>query len=99
MNQYGRRTQRYWQQNLPTQYAQIPNPETFFAQLGETMAEQIADLAEQIAGPDPAGEDYLSKLGRLNMARTTAETEVFRETLPQPESTQPGEETEAPQTG
>lgn len=87
MNPYGRRAQRHWQTNLPRQYAQIQNPERFFTDLGSTMAQQIEDLADQIAGPDPQDETYLDKLGRLNRARGEAEMEVFRETLPQPEST------------
>jgi len=87
MNQYGRRAQRHWQTHLPSQYSQINGPEQFFTEMGETIAEQIEDLAEQIAGPDQPGETYLDKLGRLNMARQSAEDEVMRETLPQPEPT------------
>ncbi len=98
MNQYGRRAQRYWQSNLPSQYTQIPDPDAFFDQMGQTMAEQIEELAEQIAGPDRPGEGYLDKLGRLNRARTEAETEIMRETLPQPEST-PTEPTGTEPTG
>jgi hypothetical protein len=89
MNQYGRRAQRYWQSNLPRQYAQIPDPETFFDRMGQTMAGQIDELAEQIAGPDPAGEGYLDKVGRLSRARSEAEMQITRETLPPPESAPP----------
>lgn len=89
MNRYGRRALRHWQQHLPTQYAQITDPQKFFATMGETLAEQIEDLAEDLAGPDRPGEGYLAKLGRLNMARTNAEDQVLRETLPEPE-TSPG---------
>jgi hypothetical protein len=87
MNRYGRRAQRYWQANLPSHYAQIPDQDTFFDRMGQTMANQIEDLAEQIAGPDQTGETYLDKLGRLNRAQTEAETQIMRETLPPPEST------------
>ncbi|MEN3308875.1 MAG: hypothetical protein V7603_5077 [Micromonosporaceae bacterium] len=89
MNQYGRRAQRYWQQSLPRQYDQIPDPETFFAQMGETLATQIEDLAEKIEQRTPAtppSQDFMANLGRINMARQEAEIEVFREMLPQPES-------------
>lgn len=87
MNQYGRRTQQHWQQHLPTQYSQIADPEQFFETLGETIAQQIDALAEDLAGPDPADETYMQKLGRLNMARLNAEDQVMRETLPEPEIT------------
>lgn len=85
MNQYGRQTQRYWQQNLPRQYAQIPDPTGYFTRLGEDLAQQIQDLTDTIAGPDRQDEGYLGKLGRLNEARTAAEDQVMRETLPEPE--------------
>ena len=86
MNRYGRQAERYWRTQLPRQYQQIPDPQTFFDQLGQTIATQVEDLAEQIAGPDRTGETYLDKLGRLNLARLEAETEILRETLPQPEA-------------
>ncbi|MBT8226105.1 MAG: hypothetical protein HKP61_15170 [Dactylosporangium sp.] len=87
MDKYGRRAQRHWQQHLPSQHAKIQDPETFFTQMGDTISDQIEDLADQIAGTDRPGETYLDKLGRLNLARLEAETEVLRETLPQPEAT------------
>lgn len=86
MNSYGRQAQQHWQQHLPHQYSQIPNPQTFFATMGETIAQQIEDLTEQIAGPDRPDEGFMGKLGRLNMARTEATIEVMRETLPEPEN-------------
>jgi len=87
MNKYGRQAQRHWQQHLPSQYAQIPDPETFFSQMGETIAQQIEELAELIAGPDRPGETFLDKMGRLNMANSEATMQVLSETLPEPEIT------------
>jgi hypothetical protein len=51
----------------------------FFSTLGEEAARQIADLALELAGDDPPREDYLVKVGRLNMARLQAEEIVLRE--------------------
>lgn len=79
MNQYGAMAQRHWQRWLPHRYSQIPDPESFFAELGEEVAARIGDLTLQLAGPDPAGESYLDKVGRLNMARQQAEEIVLRE--------------------
>lgn len=86
MNQYGRQAQQHWQRHLPSQYATISDPETFFSQMGETIAQQIEDLTEQLAGPDPAGEQYMAKLRRLNLSKQEATIEVMRETLPEPEN-------------
>jgi hypothetical protein len=86
MNSYGRQAKQHWQQYLPRQYAQIVSPEAFFRQMGETIAQQIEDLTEQIAGPDRPGETFMAKLGRLNMAKQEATIEVMRQTLPQPET-------------
>jgi hypothetical protein len=82
MNKYGRRAQQYYQQFLPTRYAQIADPVEFFTGLGRQMAEQINALALSLAGDDPAGETYLQKVGRLRMARLQAEEQVVRQTLP-----------------
>jgi len=73
MNQYGTLAGRHWERWLPDRYAAIPDPDRFFSDLGEEAARQIADLALDLAGDDPPGEDYLVKAGRLNMARLQAE--------------------------
>ena len=85
MNRYGAQTMRYWQENLPRQYATISDPEAFFEEMGEQIAEEVDELTWQVAGPGQPGEGYLGKVGRLQMARLEAETEVLRQTLPQPE--------------
>jgi hypothetical protein len=82
MNQYGRRALNYWRNDLPNRYAQIPDPQTFFTDLGEQMATQVDQLTQAIAGPDPPGETFMDKLGRINTARAEAEEQVIRETLP-----------------
>lgn len=80
MNRYGRIALDHWKTSAPTRYAAIPDPETFFAELGEQMAREVQTLALDLAGPDPAGEEYLAKVGRLNAARSQAEELVLHET-------------------
>ena len=63
MNQYGRRAQTHWQRYLPSQFAEIADPEAFFEEMGSDLASQIHDLADEIAGPDPRNEGYMDKLG------------------------------------
>jgi stalled ribosome rescue protein Dom34 len=84
MNPYGAQAAKHWQTHLPERFAQIQDPETFFTDLGEEIEQQIEDQARALAGPDPAQESYLDKVGRLNMARLTAESQVLREMLPAP---------------
>lgn len=99
MNQYGRQAQIAWQTRAPVAYAGIKDPKTFFSELGEQAADQVVDLAYQIAGPDLPGEDFFSKLGRWNMARRQAEEIVRADLLtPQQEFLAQSEE-EEPLTG
>src|ERR1035438_5832998 len=87
MNHYGVTAQRHWERWLPERYATIQDPDSFFSTLGEEAAKQIADLTLDLAGDDPPGEDYMVKVGRLNMARLQAEEMVLQEQvllLPEP---------------
>jgi hypothetical protein len=79
MNKYGAQAMRHWQQTDPDRYAAIPDKEAFFTELGEQTEQQIETLAATIAGPDRPRESYLEKVGRLNMARFTAESDLLRE--------------------
>jgi hypothetical protein len=85
MNKYGKQAQEAWREASPTHYAQIQDPETFFSDLGEQAAEQIDQMQTQLAGPDPAGESYLEKVGRLRAARNQAEEYVSHDLLSPPE--------------
>jgi hypothetical protein len=79
MNRYGVQAMSHWQEIDPDRYATIPDPETFFTALGTEVEQEIDELAMALAGKDRPGEDYLQKVGRLNMARFTAESDVLRE--------------------
>lgn len=93
MNRYGRLAQQHWAKWRPNQLRQIPDPETFFTDLGQEVETQIEALEITLAGDDPGGEDYLEKVGRLRMARVTAESQVLREmVLLEPEPGHPDAE-------
>ena len=86
MHHYGTTARRHWERWLPERHAMIEDPDSFFSALGQEAARQIADLALDLAGDDPPGEDYLVKVGRLNMARLQAEEIILPEQiLPPPE--------------
>lgn len=79
MNRYGRQAQTHWAKWRPNELSQIPDQETFFSNLGLQVETEVDQLAAALAGDDPGGEDYLTKLGRLRMARFNAEAQVLRE--------------------
>lgn len=87
MNRYGDIASRHWEQWLPKRYRELENPTQFFTNLGEEIATRVHELSEALAGDDPPGEQYLAKLGRLNMTRANAESQALRElALLDPES-------------
>jgi hypothetical protein len=79
MNPYGAMARAHWARWLPGRYKAISDPDSFFSSLGQEAATRISDLALQLAGPDQPGEEYLAKVGRLNMARLQAEELVLPE--------------------
>ena len=83
MNKYAHMAARHWERFLPDRLHAIPENERtpFFTSLGEQAAAQIEELQTRLAGPDPAGEEYLEKVGRLNAARMQAEEIVLRDLI------------------
>ena len=83
MNKYGHMAMRHWQKHLPDRFGAIPESDRtrFFTDLGEQAASQISELQIQLAGPDPDGEGYLEKVGRLNAVRQQAEEIVLPELI------------------
>lgn len=73
VNKYGAHAQKLWQEWAPASYAGIPEPEQFFSHLGQLAAQMMAELAPQIAGPDPAGESHREQAARLSAATLRAE--------------------------
>ena len=81
MNKYAKLAISHWQHTDPDRYVQIPDPEAFFTQLGGRAQIEIQQLQDALAGPDRPGESYLEKVGRLNIARLSAEEQVLAETI------------------
>jgi hypothetical protein len=79
MNHYAAMAQAHWARWLPTRYAAITDPDSFFSDLGTRVSDQIDQLALELAGDDPPGESYLEKAGRLGAARHQAEEIVLPE--------------------
>jgi hypothetical protein len=99
MNKYAHMAVRHWERFLPDRLQAIPESErtAFFTGLGEQAAAQIEELQMRLAGPDPMGEGYLEKVGRLNAARMQAEEIVLRELiLPAPDQREEEEDDSLP---
>lgn len=73
VNRYGMMAQQHWARWLPRQYAAVGDPERFFTTLGEEVARQIEDLADELAVEIGQDDSYLVRLSRLVAARATAE--------------------------
>lgn len=86
MNRWGALARRHWSEHRPSQYAQIPDPEVFFAAMGERIGAEVHSLARSLAGEDRPGEGYLAKVRRLNTAMVLAREQVLREVLPPSET-------------
>jgi hypothetical protein len=81
---YAQRVRRYYQDYRPNATAELgtdSQAEDFFRSLAQQIEDQVSEAEIQIAGPDLAGESYLSKVGRLNMARSQAEELVLANLL------------------
>jgi hypothetical protein len=81
LNKYAKLAMHHWATTDPARYATIENPQAFFRELGEQAEAQIQELAARLAGPDQPGEEYLQKVGRLNMARLQAEEAVLSDLI------------------
>ena len=79
MNRYGDAAMRHWRRWLPRRFETIANPQEFFSNLGERVAEEVELLADHLAGPDRPGEGYLGKVGRLETAKARAEERILAE--------------------
>jgi hypothetical protein len=96
MNRYGKMAMDHWSKWRPENFGLIKDPSTFFQELGEEVEQQIIDLTYNLAGPDQPGEGFMGKLGRLNMARANAESQILREMVLLPPEKEELEEMEPP---
>lgn len=98
MNSFGQQVQQHWKTWLPTRYSEIENPETFFAQAGEQIAEQVLELSgemEAAQSGDLMRMSYLDRVGRLNAIEKSARESVLSEWLLEPETSPDENEVES----
>lgn len=78
MNRYGAQLMTHWKRERQPEFAELTDPEAYFSQMGEDIAEEIERLHRTLAGKGPQGEGYLARVGRLRTARSEAESTVLR---------------------
>jgi hypothetical protein len=81
MNRYASLAYEHWRTHRADEFAGMGDRETFFAQLGEQISYQVAELTRQLERDGPPGEAYLAKAARFREARQRAEEQVLRDTL------------------
>ena len=88
MNRYGQLVLEHNRTHRPHAYSQIPDPDDFFTEAGETIATAISDLRDQILGQPRTNENLEAYRHRGYQAWSTAEEIVLTDHhLLQPETT------------
>jgi hypothetical protein len=77
MNRYGRLALDFNRRHRPVACSKIPDPETFFAEAGETIAARVSAARDEILGPRRPSEDLEAYRRRSYQALATAEETVL----------------------
>lgn len=82
-NRYGAMAQDHMARYLPGRYAEIPDPATYFSDLGEEAAHAVEEVARSMGASATTSstedESYLARRGLMNMAHLRAEELVLAE--------------------
>jgi len=77
LDRYAKAAEEHMKVYLPARYRQIGDPDSYFRELGDQIAAQVAELEAQLAAGQPASTEYLARVGQLSSARSRAEEIVF----------------------
>lgn len=84
MNHYGALAKEHWKSYRPTRYQQLEDPERFFSDLGDQIADQVQTLSLELTSNQRAELNQLpdlQRIGRLNAIRKQAEEVVFADLI------------------
>ena len=98
MNSFGQQVQQHWKTWLPSRYAQIEDPTTFFASVGEQIEDQVTQSAAAMESEQAASlaqMDSLARVGRLNAIDKSAREIALSEWLLEPETSPDENEVES----
>ena len=88
MNIYGLRIREHWEKYAPIRFAQLENPDSYFTELGDLVANQIVQITVELELKATLSENYLQRVGELNALRRQAEEIVMSDQdWPAPEMT------------
>lgn len=93
MNEFGRVALAAWQELAPAAVARLTNPRGFFQDLGRQAQQAWLELTLELLEPDQPGEDYFSKVGRVQAAKLTAREIVIADWCRPPQDLIDGEPT------
>lgn len=79
MNKYGRQAMEFWRTWRPSAYQKIPDPQTYFTNLGEEIEDRAVQVQEALISQLPAQNNYQVRLGQMNMAKMAAEEAAMKE--------------------
>jgi hypothetical protein len=96
MNKYGLQAQEHWRRHAPSRYAALEDPPAFFEDLGQAVANQVADLTSHLESTLPADLPYLERVAQLRAIQKQAEDQALTELVfsVEPETTDLAEELE-----
>jgi hypothetical protein len=72
VNAYGRTAMQWWEQNRPQEFAAMQDPTTFFADLGEQVADEVAGVMEQTLTSMPDSPSSVTLRAHVQGARAAA---------------------------
>lgn len=79
---YLEQVRTYFRNYLPSRVATLEDPESYFAELAEAIAEQVATVSTQLEVTSRLPEEsYLQRVGRLNAVRAQAQELALTEIL------------------
>ena len=84
-NRWGTAAWIHMTRHLPERLAAIPDPASYFCELGDQADTEIALLASALTPPAAEGQSFATVLGRARMSRLMAEEQILAElTYPAP---------------
>jgi hypothetical protein len=94
MNHYGQMALEHWRRHRLEELAAIEDPQRFFSELGEQVAETVQTRTDQLLANQPQVTGFVARVKQEQTARMTAEDETLREMV----YTEPGSDLTNPTT-
>jgi hypothetical protein len=79
---YTKLARTYWETYLPEALSNLANPQNYFEELTEEIFQEVCNRMAPIQSRITKEEtDFMTRLGRINMAQLQVEAEVFSEMI------------------